>query len=91
MYYLWQANYLPEAMVHIQPHYWRENYLGQKKNIQVDSNCDKVELFVNGKKLGEQYPSKENFFTVEFKDVPIISGSLKAVAIRGVKRRLKTL
>lgn len=86
MYYLWQANYLPEAMVHIQPHYWRENYLGQKKSIQVDSNCDKIELFVNGKKIGEQYPSKENFFTVEFKDVPIVSGSLKAIATRGKEK-----
>lgn len=83
MYYLWQANYLPEPMIHIQPHHWREKYLGEKKNIQVDSNCDKVELFVNNKKVGEQYPSKNNFFTVEFTNISIVDGSLKAIGTRG--------
>lgn len=83
MYYLWQANYLPEPMIHIQPHHWREKYLGEKKNVQVDSNCDKVELFVNNKKVGEQYPSKNNFFTVEFTNISIVDGSLKAIGTRG--------
>jgi len=91
MYYLWQANYLPMPMVHIQPHHWREDYLGQKKSIQVDSNCDKVELFVNNKKIGEQYPTKENFFTVEFTDVTIVKGTLKAVATRGKEKVVATL
>ena len=91
MYYLWQANYCRKPMVHIQPHYWREIYLGQKKDIQVDSNCDKVELFANGKKVGEQYPSKENFFTVTFSDITIVKGTLKAVATRGKSKVVSTL
>lgn len=86
MYYLWQANYLPEPMVYIQPHHWREVYLGQRKDIQVDSNCDSVELFVNGKSYGVKHPSKDNFFTVTFSDVAIERGEIKAVATRGGKK-----
>lgn len=83
MYYLWQANYAREPMVFIHPHFWREQYLGQKKNIQVDSNCDEVELFVNDVSQGTMNPSRENFFTVEFTDVPIEQGTILAVARKG--------
>ena len=47
-YYLWQAVYAEKPMVFIHPHFWRSQYLGQKKEIAVDSNCDTVELKVNG-------------------------------------------
>ena len=87
MYYLWQANYLDKPMAFIHPHHWREQYLGQKKNIQVDSNCDVVELFVNGKSIGQQYPSKANFHTVEFKDVLIERGDISVI---GIKNNIKT-
>lgn len=86
MYYLWQANYLDRPMIFIHPHYWRRPYLGAKKRIQVDSNCEEVELFVNGRSLGKQYPSAENFHTVEFPDVPIESGELKAIGSKGGER-----
>lgn len=85
MYYLWQANYLPEPMVFIHPHYWQGKYTGTRKTIQIDSNCDQVELFVNGVKTGEQFPSKENFHTVEFEDVEIVGGTIRAVGIRNGK------
>ncbi|MBR0300277.1 MAG: DUF4982 domain-containing protein [Bacteroidales bacterium] len=80
MYYLWQANYLSEPMVYIHPHYWQEKYCGQKKTFRVDSNCDSVELFSNGKSLGVLYPGVENFHTVEFEDVLVEKGTLTAVA-----------
>ena len=86
MYYLWQANYLPEPMVYVHAYLWSQRYLGQRKAIVVDSNCDRVELFVDGVKIGERYPSKENFFTVTFEDVLVTSGTLTAVGTRGNKR-----
>lgn len=86
MYYLWQANYLDRPMIFIHPHYWRTPYVGQRKRIQVDSNCDEVELFVNGRSLGRQYPSAENFHTVEFPDVPVETGELKAVGRKDGRR-----
>ena len=86
MYYLWQANYLPELMVFVQPHRWQRKYVGQRRTIQVDSNGESVELLVDGRSLGVKYPSKENFFTVEVPDVEIVPGELKAVAVRDGER-----
>ena len=80
IYYLWQANFSRTPMVHIQPHFWRERYLGQKKMITIDSNCKLVELYVNGKKIGEARPSVSNDFCVEFHNVEICRGEIKAVA-----------
>ncbi len=82
MYYLWQANYLDRGMIFIHPHHWREQYLGRAMPIQVDSNCDEVELFVNGRSVGRQRPSKENFFTVEFPEVPVERGVISAEGTR---------
>lgn len=80
VYYLWQANFSRTPMVHIQPHFWRSQYVGKKKLITVDSNCAKVELFVNGRKVGEKKPSVSNDFCVEFPDVAVEKGVIEAVA-----------
>ncbi len=78
-YYFWQANYAEKPMVFIQPHYWRSQYLGQMRDIVVNSNCDKVELEVNGVSKGSQVPDAANFHSVTFKDIPVEKGTLKAV------------
>jgi beta-galactosidase len=79
-YYFWQATYYEKPMVFIQPHFWRSQYLGQKKDIVVNSNCDKVELKVNGISKGFQSPDETNFHSVTFKDLTIEKGILSAVA-----------
>lgn len=78
-YYIWQANYLERPMIWIMPHYWRSMYLGQKKDITVDATCDKVELFVNGESKGILYPNAENFHSVIFRNIDVVTGELKAV------------
>jgi hypothetical protein len=83
MYYLWQANYAPYPMVFIHPHFWRRQYLGQKKDIVVDSNCEDVELRINGETFGVLHPNEDNFYTVTFQDVPIQEGTLEAIGCRG--------
>jgi beta-galactosidase len=77
-YYLWQANHIVEPMVFIHPHFWRSAYLGQSKDFIVDSNCDTVELKINGKSLGVLKPSAANLHVVTFKDVPVQAGTLSA-------------
>ena len=79
-YYLWQANFAVKPMVFIHPHFWRQQYLNQKKNFIVDSNCEEVELFVNGKSYGKLYPNPANQFCVTFKDVLVEKGTIEAVA-----------
>ncbi|MCJ7447661.1 MAG: DUF4982 domain-containing protein [Bacteroidales bacterium] len=84
-YYFWQATYYEKPMVFIQPHFWRSQYLGQKKDIVVNSNCDRVELKVNGVSKGFQAPDETNFHSVIFEDVAIEKGTLSAVASKGGK------
>jgi beta-galactosidase len=84
-YYFWQATYSEKPMVFIQPHFWRSQYLGQIKDIVVNSNCDKVELKVNGISKGLQVPDQSNFHSVTFKDVLIEKGTVTASAIKDGK------
>jgi beta-galactosidase len=84
-YYFWQATYHDKPMVFIQPHYWRSQYLGQKKDFVVNSNCDRVELKVNGVSKGIQTPDQSNFHSVTFKDIPVEKGTLSAVAFKDGK------
>ncbi|WEK21382.1 MAG: glycoside hydrolase family 2 TIM barrel-domain containing protein [Candidatus Pedobacter colombiensis] len=81
-YYLWQANYAKKPMVFIMPHFWRSQYLGQKKDITVDANADKVELFVNGVSQGVKHTNPGNYYSVVFKNVEVKNGELKAVAYK---------
>src|SRR5262249_42429711 len=67
-YYLWQATHINEPMAFVHPHFWRTNYVGQKKDFTVDSNCDSVELKVNGRSMGVLKPSAANLHVVTFKD-----------------------
>ncbi|HEY4784830.1 MAG TPA: glycoside hydrolase family 2 TIM barrel-domain containing protein, partial [Bacteroidales bacterium] len=78
-YYLWQATYAKEPMAFILPHFWRSQYLGQMKDITVDSNCDTVELKVNGISKGIQFPSDANFHCVTFKNILVEKGTLSVV------------
>jgi beta-galactosidase len=82
-YYLWQAWYADKPVVFIHPHFWRAQYLGQKKEIVVDSNCDVVELKVNGRSVGTLKPRFEEANVLRFKDVPVEQGALTAEGRKG--------
>ncbi len=82
MYYLWEANFGPDPVLFIEPHLWRPKYLGQRKDITVDSNCDSVTLRVNGKSLGTLIPNAANAHSVTFHNVPIERGVLSADGVR---------
>lgn len=83
MYYLWQANWAPEPMVFIHPYEWSRPYLGQARDLVVNSNCDTVELFVNGMSLGVRTPCAANDFTVIYPHVTIVPGTVAAVGKKG--------
>ncbi len=85
VYWLTKANYTEIPVVFIHPHFWRKKYLGQKKTITIDSNCEEVELFVNGKSMGKKYPSKANFYTLDYANIKIEEGSLKLVGTKNGK------
>lgn len=62
-YYLFQSYWTTEAMIHIYGHscpvrWGKEN---EKKLIKVYSNCESVELLLNGKSLGSKKRNSQDF------------------------------
>ena len=80
-YYVTQAMFRDDPQAHIIGHW---SYpAGTRKNVYVASNGDAVELFLNGRSLGQGKVSDRHLFT--FADVPFEPGELKAVAFRAGK------
>lgn len=81
-YYL-QSWWTDKPVLHILPHWNLAGHEGEKINVWAYSNCDEVELFVNGKSLGR----KKMPFNGHLEwDAIYKSGSLKAVGYKGGKK-----
>ena len=78
-YYLYQSQWSDKPMVHILPHWNWQGFEGKEIPVWCYSNCESVELFLNGKSLGEKKFSDTKDLHVEWK-VPYAAGSLKAIA-----------
>ena len=91
IYWLTKAYYTDIPVVFIHPHFWREKYIDSYRNIQIDSNCGEVELYINGKSSGIKYPEKKNFNTVTFENIRIEKGSIMAVGRKDGKEYLHVL
>ena len=95
LYYLYQSQWTEEAMVYILPHWTHPTIKeGTEIPVWVYSNCDEVELFLNGKSLGTQKPG---FIESEMQCqwmVPYKPGELRAIGYiedkRPVEERVKT-
>jgi len=53
-FYLYQSQWTKEPMVHLLPHWNWEGHEGQLIPVFAYTNCDEVELFVNGKSFGKK-------------------------------------
>jgi beta-galactosidase len=88
-YYLYQSLWSSKPMVHILPHWTHKGKEGKIVPVVVYTNCDKVELFLNGKSLGvKEYDGEQLVWKIAYKP-----GELKAVASTGkvkVEQVLKT-
>ena len=90
-YYLWQANFTQKPMAFIHSWPWQQRYIGRREPITIDSNADTVELFVGSRSLGIRKPNLSNSYAVQFDDVEVTNGTLRAVAHRNghvVEQRL---
>jgi beta-galactosidase len=80
-FFVCRAMFRDDPQVHIIGHW---NYpAGTKKTVYVASNCEDVELLVNGKSLGHGKVSENYLFT--FPDVSWEAGEIKAIASGGGK------
>lgn len=62
-YYVVQSHWATKPMVHIYGHSWpiRWGNADEPHSIKVYSNCDEVELFINGKSLGTKKRNPDTF------------------------------
>ncbi|MDV7185923.1 beta-galactosidase GalB [Lutibacter sp. TH_r2] len=95
-YYLYQSQWTTESMVHVLPHWNWEGKEGETIPVYSYTNCEEVELFVNGKSYGKKVKGKDfTMIPAEYHDykkgmykskyrlswnVPYQPGSLKVVA-----------
>ena len=77
-FYLYQSQWSGKPMVHILPHWNWEGYEGMEIPVWAYSNCDSVELFLNGESLGKKTWEDTDQLHLEWA-VPYKPGTLKAV------------
>ena len=53
-FYLYQSQWTDTPMVHVLPHWTWPEHVGQETPVVCYSNCDEVELVVNGRSLGRK-------------------------------------
>lgn len=78
-YYLYKSRWTDTPMVHVLPHWNWQGFEGRKIPVWCYSNCETVELFLNGKSLGEKTTAGTRALHLAW-DVPYVPGTLKAVA-----------
>jgi beta-galactosidase len=95
LYYLYQSQWTTKPMVHILPHWTHPTLkIGTEIPVWVYSNCEEVELFLNGESLGKQIPGKSwDKMQCQWM-VPYQAGEIKALAYSGgvvvVKETIQT-
>jgi beta-galactosidase len=75
IFYYYQANWAGKPVLHILPH-WNWTTPGQNINIWVYSDCDLVELFLNGVSQGRQ--TNDVLSHLEW-NLPYAAGTLEAI------------
>ena len=81
-YYLYQSLWSDKLMVHLLPHWTHPGKEGKIIPVVVYTNCEEVELFLNGVSLGEKKMTEDLQIVW---DVPYEPGTIKAVAKRDGK------
>jgi beta-galactosidase len=75
IYYMYQSEWTGKPVLHLFPHWnWKP---GQKVDLWVFSNCDEVELFLNGKSLGTKRKTGDDLHLAW--QVNFVPGTVKAV------------
>ncbi|TLS51340.1 DUF4982 domain-containing protein [Paenibacillus antri] len=79
-YYYFKANWTNEPVVHLFPHWSWHGKAGEPIDVWAYSNCETVELFLNGRSLGTQQVDKLGH--LEWK-VPYEPGTIEARGANG--------
>jgi beta-galactosidase len=82
IYYFYKSRWTSEPMVHVLPHWTWPGKEGKTIPVWCYSNCESVELFLNGKSLGRKSLDVSKSYYLSW-DVPYEPGTMRAVARRG--------
>jgi beta-galactosidase len=87
-YFVFQSYWAEKPMVHIYGHSWpiRWGKPGEQRNVNVYSNCERAELFLNDKSLGSMQRDSQNFPAAGLRWKVAFAGGpnrLHVVAIKG--------
>ena len=96
-YYLYKSRWTNDPLVHVLPHWNWPGMEGKQIPVMAYTNCDEVELFVNGKSLGRKkrfsepvtLPTKDGTFASKYRlmwNATYEPGSLKLVGYKGGKQ-----
>jgi beta-galactosidase len=85
-YYYYRAWWRPEPLLHLFPHWNWEGREGQTIPVWAYSNCDEVELFVNGRSMGRKAMARDRH--VEWQ-VAYAPGRIEAYGYKAGKVVLK--
>ena len=90
-YYVFQSYWSEKPMIHISGHTWQTRWgkPDEKKLLKVYSNCEEVELFLNGISLGKKKRASQNFPAAGLRwESALLEGknTLKAIGIKGKDR-----
>jgi beta-galactosidase len=81
-FWYYQAWWTDAPMLHLLPHWNWAGKEGQDIDVRAESNCDEVELFLNGKSQGRQVMKR--YSEIKWK-VPYTPGTLSATGYRNGK------
>ncbi|WP_458409702.1 glycoside hydrolase family 2 protein [Bacteroides congonensis] len=93
-FYVFQSYWSKKPMIHIYGHSWptRWGNEGEKKTVKVYSNCDEVELFLNGKSVGVKKRNSQNFPAAGLRwEVIFAKGENRLHAISKTKKQSETI
>lgn len=82
-FYYYQSWWTDKTVLHLAPHWNWKGKEGQPIDVWCQSNCDSVELFLNGKSLGTKVMERNSH--LEWK-VPYEAGTLEASGWRNGKK-----
>lgn len=85
-YYYYRAWWRPEPLLHLFPHWNWEGKEGQTLPVWAYSNCDEVELFVNGRSMGRKPMAKDMHIEWQVAYAP---GKIEAYGYKGGRVVLK--
>jgi len=77
-FYLYQSQWTADPMIHLLPTWNWEGREGELTPVYIYSNCDEVELFVNGKSMGRK-DKQEGIYRYKWDKVFYQPGAIKAV------------